>query len=239
MDIPNWFRYHFKISAPPSRRGSVVDASFICPQAFGRSTWTDKEIGDVMREIIFEVGSTNLSLRQDEAFNSLKSKDFNPGNVNVSLAIECKRLGKILKSAGKSPWIIGQWEVIYALAKWESELARWYDANRKFIIAIWPPLSGEYLMTRGMLFEARKIASLYGLTKILVVGHKEHLARCALLADSVFGSDNVILSGQPSPSYGEVQFDPSSMQKQTVSKGAWRIYEIMARFHHMVKGWTP
>lgn len=175
---------------------------------------------------------------QDQAMDRLAKINFDPGMVNISLAKGCYHLARRLKENGKKPWVIGQWEVIFALATADEEMASWYKENREFIIAIWPPLSGEYLGTRGLLFEAKKIACSFGLKNPIIVGQSEHLARCVQLAKRVFGGNSVVVP-EIDDAMKEYSFDPNSVHPQTTSKWTWRWYEFRARFHHLLHGWAP
>lgn len=237
MNIPGWFRYHFFIGLPPSPQGSTAKVDFICPQAFGRNVWTDIEMPSAMAMLRQQV-VLDLNSSQDVAIEKLIKLGFHPGSVNDSLAKGCYEIGQQMQRIGKIPWIIGQWEVIFSLATSNQEMAAWYEKNKKCIIAIWPPLSGEYLTTRSMLFEARNIAKRYGLLHPVVIAHREHLARCAILAERIFGESNIILPKNLFPRDDEIRFDPDSKQPQTSSQKSWRRYEILARFHHMIHLWT-
>ena len=235
MNFVEWLKYHFLIWLIPGPQGKIADADFVCPQAFGRNTWTDKEISGAMAKLFRGIDS---SKEQDQAMDRLAKINFDPGIVNISLAKGCYHLARRLKENGKNPWIIGQWEVIFALATADEEMASWYKENREFIVAIWPPLSGEYLNTRGMLFIAKEIARKHRLRYPIVVAHREHLARCVLLAEMIFGKANVALLPTLLP---ECQpfFDPNSVHPQTTAKWTWRWYEFRARWHHFLKGWAP
>ena len=231
MNFIEWIKYHFFIWLIPEPQGKISDADFVCPQAFGRNTWTDKEITEAMAKLFSEIGSRD----QDKAMEKLAKINFDPGLVNIFLARKCYALAKELQRSGKEPWIIGQWEVIFALIATERE---WYKQNRDFVIAIWPPLSGEYLGTRGLLFEAKEIARSFGLKHPIIVGQAEHLARCVELAKRVFGGNYVVVP-KVDDVMKEYSFDPFFKQSQATGKFRWRFYEILVRFHHMLHGWAP
>ncbi|EKE25233.1 MAG: hypothetical protein ACD_5C00243G0001, partial [uncultured bacterium] len=163
MKAADWFKYHFCIALPPEPRGNLRESDFICPQAFGRNTWTDEEMPAAMKYLRIEI-ENDLTGHQDEAFAYLQSTNFDPGSVNVSLAKECIAIAEKLMARNKKPWIIGQWEVIFALATLK-ETMEWYQKYKSFTISIWPPSSGDYLQTRGLLMEARALAVMRGLKK--------------------------------------------------------------------------
>lgn len=231
-------RYHFLVWLPPTPQGDLAEADFICPQAFGRNTWTDKEMPGAMAKLRQEVGS-DLNLEQDAALRKLLKIGFDPGSVNVSLAKGCHYFAKKMEELGKKPWVIGQWEVIFALATANKEMAAWYTKNREYVIAIWPSTSAEYLGTKGLLHEAFVIAYKNYLYRPIVIAHREHLWRCALLAKVFFSEANIVIPAKLFPSDREPRFDPKSKQWQTCSGACWRPYEIMTRIHHMMQGWTP
>jgi len=232
MNFIEWIKYHFFVWLIPKPQGKTGDADFVCPQAFGRNTWTDEEIAEEMAKLFNDLGG---SRDQDRAMEKLAEINFDPGIVNIFLARECYTLAKELKRNGKKPWIIGQWEVIFALIATERE---WYKQNRFFIIAILPKLSGEYLGTRGLLFEAKEIARSFGLKHPVIVGQAEHLARCVELAKRVFGEDRIVVP-RVDDVMKEYSFDPFSKQPQTTGKLVWRWYEFRARWHHLLHGWAP
>jgi hypothetical protein len=207
-------------------------AEFICPQAFGRNTYSDERVGSI-------IGAMLESIKDPvRRFEWLKERGFDPGQPNRILARRCIGLATARRlfifalggiKATPLP-VIGQWEVLYAMWFYEPDLyAKYQDA----LIPIWPPLVG-YLGTRGMMRTALDIAEAHGLRVPLIVAHPEHIQRCFFIARKVFGIaatdhiDGMVL---------EEWFDRHSVQKQTTSPGHWLAYEMLARVHHRLHGW--
>lgn len=203
-------------------------ADYICPQAFGRNDYPDKEVGKIVRAKRDELGSDLAT------FEWLKSQKFNPGFPNVLLADMCFDLANSLEKP-----IIGQWEVLYEIYhRWP----KWYQDRKDQLFAIWPPTEG-YLATQGLFLEARWIADEklpdpdcegWWLPTPLLVAHPEHIQRCFFLGEKAFGTTPAIATGISSDEW----FDPKSVQWWTRGKWRWLFYELcLVRPHHWLKGW--
>lgn len=211
-------------------------ADFICPQAFGRNAYSDKEVGAI-------VNTAREKLCHDDiaTFEWLKSQKFDPGLPNVLLADMCFGLSDALDKP-----IFGQWEVMYEIYL---DHPGWYENRKDRLIAIWPPTEG-YLATRGLFLEARRIVDEklrtlddegwwlhdegWWLPTPLLVAHPEHIQRCFFLGEKVFSTTPAIATLAVSDGW----FDPKSVQWWTRGKWHWLFYELcLARPHHWLKGW--
>lgn len=191
-------------------------ADFICPQAFGRNTYSDKAVG--------RVAIMRKCLENDiETFELLKTEKFDAGSPNTRLAHLCHNL------AFDKP-IIGQWEVMHELY---CSFPEWYKMHQKDLFTIWPPDEG-YLATRGLLLKAHAIATEYRWKIPIVVAHPEHIQRCFFLAREIFQTIPAVSTGTASSRW----FDEGSTQKWTRNERDWLLYELLlARPHHLLKGW--
>jgi hypothetical protein len=209
-------------------------AEFICPQAFGRNTYSDERVGSI-------IGAMLESIKDPiRRFEWLKERGFNPGQPNRILAQRCVKLAKFIrpffdetgtvKGHNITHLVIGQWEVLYAM--WLIE-PHWYADHQEILIPIWPPITGSWT-THAMMLTAFDIAEAHGLRVPLIVAHPEHIQRCFFIARKIFGIaatdhiDGMVL---------EEWFDRHSVQKQTTSPGRWLAYEMLARVHHRLHGW--
>lgn len=212
----------------------------IIPQGFGRNMYPDesrllwfrdrfwriagkgKEKGKSTS--VFTVGVLRDCVGSDmDAFERLKSLDFNPGRPNEILAEIC--VNSVQK---KRVHIVGQWEVMYAI--WE-RFPLWYSLNSDRFIVIWPPRNG-YLSTRGMLLEVKRIADERELENPCVVAHPEHMPRVYFLARKIFGKPVAMMTEVMSDEW----FDPKSVQWWTRGKWVWLVYEMLVRAHHRYRG---
>jgi hypothetical protein len=208
-------------------------AEFICPQAFGRNTYSDEHVGLAIHEMQMDCNHDTIA-----TFKQLKSQGFNPGQPNRILARRCIGLATARRlfvftlggiKATPLP-VIGQWEVLYAMWFYEPDLyAKYQDA----LIPIWPPLS-EYLGTRGMMWAARDIAEAHGLKVPLIVAHPEHVQRCFFIARKIF---DVAATDHIDGMVLEEWFDQHSVQKWTTSPDCWLAYEMLTRIHHRLHSW--
>lgn len=197
-------------------------AGFISPQAFGRNTYSDEEVGSVIHAMLESIKDP---IRR---FEWLKERGFEPGTPNRILALRCIRLAKDAPIRSIVRPIIGQWEVLYAIWSYEPD---WYTKHQNILIPIWPPAVG-YLGTRGMLLIVKEIADRRGLKTPLITAHPEHIQRCFFIARKIFG---VAATDVRNPS--AEWFDPESIQKWTTGPGRWLAYEMLARIHHRLHGW--
>ena len=210
-----------------ANRGCAMDAGFICPQAFGRNTYSDKTVGPIIWDARYQSGSDITT------FKWLKSIGFNPGHPNVMLGKRCIELATLTKSYMTTirP-VIGQWEVMYSMWK---ENPDWYEKQQANLVAIWPPYQ-SYLGTRDMLRAIEQVALTRGLKDPLIVAHPEHLPRCFFLARKIFGAQSVAIDGGTIAD--EEWFDRHSTQWQTRSACAWLLYELfIARPPHLLLRW--
>lgn len=193
-------------------------ADFICPQAFGRNTYSDHGVGAII--------NTARETRSDiEMFEQLRHWGFDPGRPNYLIAEE------VLDVIYQVNWmpVIGQWEVMYALWKLDSY---WYQTNINSLDVIWPPTEG-YLGTHGLFLEVKEIADKFGLKTPLLVAHPEHIERCYFLARKVFDDNPAVLTGEVSDEW----YDQKSVQRWTRNKWYWLVYELcLARPHHRLFG---
>lgn len=197
----------------------TLDADFICPQAFGRNTYSDKEVGPRVRTAREALGSDR------EAFEWLRLKRFDAGRPNTRLALLCHSLATALDRP-----IIGQWEVMHELY---CNFPEWYKMHEKDLFTIWPPVKG-YLATRGLLLDTEEIAKEYGWKTPIVVAHPEHIQRRFFLAREIFQVIPAVSTGTISNTW----FDEDSVQVWTKGKWRWLVYELfLARPHHRLNGW--
>lgn len=199
------------------------EADFICPQAFGRNTYSDKNVGATIN-----TARENNSGSDIATFKWLQLMGFNPGRPNRILAFHCIRFAK-----GGRPVrpVIGQWEVLYAMWLYEPD---WYAKHEDIFVSIWPPIQG-YLGTRGMMLIVKDITETRGLYAPLLVAHPEHIQRCFFIARKIFSKPIVI---DPRNAYvNPGWFDEGSVQRWTKSPNCWLFYEICTRIHHRLHGW--
>lgn len=205
---------------------------FITPQAFGRKTFSDEEVGE-------RVG--RLYRLHDEDIPTFKWLEefakFDPGHPNllfaercIELATECSGTCALEGTSDTIRPVIGQWEVLYAMYKLSP---RWYEIHKNALVAIWPPQKG-YLDTQSMLLHVQKIAMERGLTKPLLIAHPEHIQRCFFLAQKIFGKS---VGRDGTSEISDEWFDPQSVQKWTRGPKRWFLYEMLARLHHRYHGW--
>jgi hypothetical protein len=219
------FDYFLKPEVLTRSRGNIDKEAIICPQAFGRNTWTDEEVSQKLQALFQKGLSAEQKLNDLARFKRLDSVDFDPGKVNHQLAETCYRLS--YEEGNTLPqFIIGQWEVLYAVYKIDP---KWYELFWSFHQAIWPPEDGSYLTTRGLLKSiSKKIPSYKG---VIVVGQAVHLARCARLADKIFGKERIIVPRPPIPLY-----DPQSVQSWTQNQESFLGWETKARIFEELPG---
>lgn len=210
-------------------------AEFICPQAFGRNTYTDERVGSV-------IGAMLESIKNPIGrFQWLKERGFDPGTPNRILAQRCIALAKFIRPFfDKSGTVrghaivhpvIGQWEVLYTM--WLIEPS-WYAEHLDILIPIWPPVGKKKWSTRDMMLTAFEITEAHGLRIPLIVAHPEHIQRCFFITRKIFG---VAATDSIEGRTPEEWFDRRSLQKQTTSPGRWLAYEMLARVHHRLHGW--
>lgn len=211
---------------------------FICPQAFGRNTFSNDDVGAIVN-----TAHKKLCDSHDiDTFEWLKSRNFDPGRPNRILALRCIRLAKALKSSIWGTYchripplitpVIGQWEVLCAM--WLSE-PDWYMEHQEILTPIWPPAQG-YLGTRDMLLIVKKLADTCELKTPLLAAHPEHIKRCFFIARKIFGIAAIDIGTWEGNSHEE-WFDPGSVQKWTRSPSRWLWYEMLVRIHHRIHGW--
>lgn len=217
------------------KQGYDSEADFICPQGFGRNTYSDKRVVAI-------VGTARENFGNDIAtFEWLRSKGFDPGRPNRRLANHCITLTRpippFFDDAGvvqEYPLVypvIGQWEVLYAMWAYEPD---WYMKHRDEFTAIWPwPSPEDSLSTHGMLRIAKDIAEGHGLHTPLIVAHPEHIQRCFFIAQKMFGK---LVSTNNNETASE-WFDRRSVQRWTRGPKVWLLYEMLARLHHRLHGW--
>lgn len=215
------------------------EGDIISPQAFGRNTYQDKEVGVVIKAIHERCNGDSVAM-----FQELSIKGFDPGHPNRMLALRCIELakepwgagfdedGQLIQKCTIPRTVIGQWEVLYAMWHYEPD---WYAKNEKVLIPIWPPLKG-YLGTRGMLLIVKNLAEQRHLHTPVLIAHPEHIQRCFFIARKIFGKGQVATDHEMIR-YDTRSFDQGSVQKWTQSEGAWLRYEMMARVHHLLHGW--
>lgn len=192
-------------------RGNTIDAKIICPQAFGRNTWTNKEAAGRLQDL-------NLKEIDDIArFNFLEKAGFDPGSVNRNLAEQCFQLSTAGNPSRFRP-IVGQWEVLYAV--WKS-YPDWYECNNSFHQALWPPTDRmhPYLSTRELLQGVDTVLH-YWPEKIAIVAQSIHLGRCVRLADKIFGKRQIIV-----PQPGTPLYDSRSVQPWTRNQRSFLAWE--------------
>lgn len=217
--------------------GYPSQADFICPQAFGRNTYSDEDVGMYLAALREAAKGDQIAV-----FQELHARGFDPGEPNRMLALRCIELAKTPEvffdqdQEGRPRYtelrpVIGQWEVLYAMWRYEPG---WYRANEAVFLPIWPPVQG-YMGTRGMLLAVKEVADSNGLDMPAIVAHPEHLPRSFFLARKVFG-ERVVADRRP-VRYETQCFDPRSVQKWTRDPGAWLRYEMLARIHHRLHGW--
>ena len=211
------FDYFFRPGVLVRQRGSMHHDDVICPQAFGRNTWTDEEVAGKLSDLFQEGPAAWQKLDDLARFRKLESVGFDPGEVNRQLAKYCYELSYRDNTLPQT--IVGQWEVLYAV----------YQINPLWYIniwcnhhAIWPPVDGNYLSTRGLLEEVfEKISSR---KRVRLVAQSVHLARCVRLADKIFGQERVVVPGSSLPLY-----DWQSVQPWTRDQASFFTYEKKAR----------
>lgn len=209
-------------------------ADFICPQAFGRNTYSDEKVGKAV-----SIGDHNVSVIT--RFGDLKARGFDPGGPNRLLARRSIQLAKGLNSSIWKTYhhipvetmpIIGQWEVLYAMWLYEPD---WYAKHQDVLIPIWPPITGKWT-THAMMLTAKEIARAHELKTPLLVAHPEHIERCFFITSKIFSAAATDRGAQDGTTL-EKWFDQHSVQKQTRSPGRWLRYEMLARIHHRFHGW--
>lgn len=219
-----------------SRReqGYDSEADFICPQGFGRNTYSDKRVVAI-------VGTARENFGDDIAtFEWLRSKGFDPGRPNRQLAARCILLTRpippyfddvgVVQEYPLVYPVIGQWEVLYAMWAYEPD---WYMKHRDEFTAIWPSPE-SYSSTHDMLRIAKDIAEGHCLRTPLIVAHPEHIPRCFFIASKVFGKPVVHTNdSEATPAW----FDQRSVQYWTRGPKVWLLYEMLARLHHRLHGW--
>ncbi|MBI2439239.1 MAG: hypothetical protein HYV45_01400 [Candidatus Moranbacteria bacterium] len=211
-----------------THRAYASEADFICPQAFGRNTYSDKEVGTVVNSII------DLSDNVVDRFVRLGARGFDPGHPNKILALRSIRFAKLIHpffdNTDTIRPVIGQWEVLYAMWLYEPD---WYAKHQNLLTPIWPPII-DYLTTHGVFRIAKDIADGHGLKKPLLIAHPEHIQRCFFIARKIFGKPVAIDVAHASDSEW---FDKASVQKWTRSPSYWLPYEMLARIHHRFHSW--
>jgi hypothetical protein len=160
---------------------------FLLVEGFGRNTFANRKLPKLVRLV------RDRSRSDQEAFEVLSMKGFDPGKPNRLLAKMCVEQMDTLHL----PAII-QWEVAYAL--WENEHgSRWYRQHVGALTTVWPPEKG-YPGTKGLYRQAKETASSQQRHVPLLIAHPEHVQRCYFLAKNLF----VLVStaqGNPSPAW--------------------------------------
>ena len=204
-------------------------SDFICPQAFGRNTFSDSEIG-MLIYMTFDTSDSDI-----EKFRWLESLGFDPGRPNKMIAKRCIQTAKLvgLFTNTTTKPVIGQWEVLYAI--WLND-PHWYSRHRRQCIAVWPPIEG-YLTTHAMLLEVKTIAEKRGLKKPCLIAHPEHIQRCFFIAMKVFERTVAVATNHGIEARDKGWFDRQSVQRWTQDPKYWLFYEMLARIHHRFHGW--
>lgn len=221
MSLRKCLLNHFLLpeSFDRSKRAGLYQTDFICPQAFGRNTFSDRGVGAIVNT------ARERFVDDITTFEWLRSQNFHPGQPNMLIADLCENLANALGSP-----IIGQWEVMYDLY---CNMPAWYIRRKDHLIAIWPPTEG-YLTTRELFLAVKDAAGKHGWRTPILVAHPEHIQRCYFLARKVFDGNPATMTDPVSDKW----FDPKSVQRWTRGKWLWLFYELfLARPHHRLHGW--
>ncbi|HLC95584.1 MAG TPA: hypothetical protein VJH89_03805 [Patescibacteria group bacterium] len=197
------------------------DADFICPQAFGRNTHKDKNIGEI-------VGHTQSHFKDDiKTFKWLQNDWFDPGHPNTLLGSRALVLAKEYQKP-----IIGQWEVMYCMYHIDPA---WYIEHQEHLIVIWPIPDDEGLSSFDVFVRAHNIGIKKRLRKPLLVAHPEHIQRCFFIAQHLFGFV-VVDDEYKNITDNTPWFDKKSVQPWTRGPKRWLYYEILARMFYRFFG---
>lgn len=219
MDIRSFLIDRLLLPSAFSNQWKKKQHDFITPQAYGRNTFSDRELRIIRVKRDEHANDTAM-------FRWLASRRFDPGKPNEVIASHCTNLTKL---SGKP--VIGQWEVMFALWRKNSE---WYEIHSESLFAIWPSQEGSQ-KTKGLLEEVKNTAKDIGLSHPLLVAHPEHVQRCYFIARKTFGVSPAVFVY---PEEENAWFDEDSVQWWTRSRRKWLFYELcLARPHHLLHGW--
>lgn len=158
-----WTCYLLPFLPAMPRIGNVEQADCIFVQAFGRGSWIDAVLGQILANVLIAAKGDDSS-----ALNILRMRGFKPGESNFALARHAMRLHERYKIP-----IIAQWEVVCAIFILDPA---WYWERQKEIDAIWPPTEG-YFSTYHVKMASREKMLARGKCRPLEVSHPAMISR--------------------------------------------------------------
>ncbi len=207
-----WLYYLHPYCAELPSRGRTQDADVIIAFAFGRNTYRDDQLDEVLR-IREKFGNNDLA-----TVRFLQASDFDAGLPNWELASQVSHLAEIYEI----PAIV-QWEVA---AAFEPE---WYAEFHSLIHPIWPLPPPRYTNTLDILSAARAIMETAELKRPLLLDHARKITRTYLLARKALECECIV------PWQWCRSFDPDSKQPHTTSWLQWWFWDTCkAKPHHLV-----
>ncbi len=202
--------------------GSPYDADCAIALSFGRNSITDYRLPDVRN--FYDVFKQDIETMDHISHPYFSG--FDPGQANYDIA----RRTHACVMTYQLPVII-QWEIAMSLYQQSDEAWVKNRYAHQELFYLWPPARPGY-RTIEVLEDAFKITQEKGWKRPLLLAHDYHLPRVAMLARH-FWPEFII--GFPSIT---CVFDLASVKPMTASPAAWHIYELKARIHHFMYGWT-
>ncbi len=215
-ELEIWLRY-FLIWPGLQPIGNPAEADVIIIQAFGRNSIPDSELYSIgqLRELSNNDWLTINKLGQGPI-------NFDPGEPNVSLALECQDLVDQYHLP-----VITQWEVAAAFGP------RWHKRHRESIFCVWPPTEPQIrFSTREVISLTAEVMAKHGWEKPIILAHKRHIARVYLIAKKLLAMLPTVVAQKTKG------FDSQSVQIWTRNWFFWFMYEILGRGYHLLKKWV-
>jgi hypothetical protein len=186
----------------------------VLAQAFGRNTFTDKELPQV-RQMYEAAGCDDLVMWQ-----ALSQAGFDPGWSNRALG---NAVAVRVMDGVPAMEAVVQWEVAYALWQRDPEA---YQRFKHHVHTLWPQRG--FYPTVDVKADSVGLMDRLGLYNPQELAHPDMMVRAmGILAK---------LGVEADPAVVQVPFDPDSTQRQARNASAWKRREILTRVHHLLLG---
>ena len=193
--------------------GNPTDADCIFVQAFGRVSYPDTALPEIMRWLRKEADDTDLHM-----FELLDKYCCLTGASNQALAVTCYWL----IHENPNLHLMMQWEVALELWRIDHE---WYVYRLQQLHTIWPPGDG-YFDTTAVKRVSIGLMRYHGLSRPLELAKSAMLVRAWLIIRRLGVEPRLVIANIP--------FDENSIQPWTRNRRRWIARELLGRVHHVL-----
>jgi hypothetical protein len=195
-------------------------ADIILVQSFGRNTYPDVRLGIMIHYCLGAVNGDN-----ERMFALIKKFDFDPGDMNSSLA---KELVNLMENFSIQNAVV-QWEIGFAL--WNNH-PEFFGKMKREIEIVWPDRNQKYMSPVSVIDRTISIAKIKGFEKIACLSHRRMETRVALMVAERTDIDLVCVKSHT------VSFSNKSVQWWTRGPIRWLARESFVRVFFMIKSWV-